>query len=216
MKLLVLAVLAACGLMPVAALAQHHGGHVGHDQPAANDVAAALAAPSLSKQQGPHGGNLSEGGGLRVETLLSPGGIRLYAYGRDGRPADLSAARGIATLQIKGDAKRYRYDLYPETTRDGATSLVSPVDLSQISGREVTLNYQLASLPSIDRRGVRLTTTATVPLSAAQKTAAAIERQAVCPVSGQALGSMGAPIPGPGRRGDGLCLLPRLCRPGAG
>ena len=196
MKLASFAVVAVCGLTPAVVWAQHenHGEHAGHGLPA-TDVAEALVSPVASAERGPRGGSLSKVGLLRVETLLSPGGIRLYTYNRDGHPSDLSSARGIATLQINGDAKRYRYDLYPDAARDGSTSLVAPVDLSQIGGREVTLTYQIASVPGTDRRGVRLTAAATVPLSAAQETAAAVEKQAVCPVSGQALGSMGAPIP---------------------
>lgn len=171
-------------------------------QPAAHQHAAAeshaehaMAEKPEPREEGPHGGTLSTVGDVKVETTIEPGGIRLFAYNAAGQPLDLRSVRGVATLQLKGDAKRYRYDLYPETRQDqSAESLAVSVDLSQVSGQPGELTFQLAGLTGNSRRPATFSTEFMGPLSEAQQTAAAIAEQKVCPVSGQPLGSMGDPI----------------------
>jgi YHS domain-containing protein len=151
----------------------------------------AVAKPAA----GPHGGSVQKVGKMRVESLLEPGGLRLFAYDSQGRSLDLRAARGLATLQIEDDAKRYRYDLFPELKKDkSAQSLAAAVDLSRLAGRQVEIRYQLVGISGAERRPTQFATSATIPLTSAQQVAAAIEAQKVCPVSGQPLGGMGKTI----------------------
>jgi YHS domain-containing protein len=153
--------------------------------------ATAAAKPAV----GPHGGSVQQVGTMQVETLIEPGGLRLFAYDSQGHPLDLRAARGLATLLIEGDSKRYRYDLFPEVNRDkSAQSLTAAVDLSRLAGRQVDVRYQLVGIPGAERRPAQFTVSATLPLTPVQLVAAAIEAQRVCPVSGQPLGGMGKPI----------------------
>ncbi|QDU57921.1 eL24 family ribosomal protein [Aeoliella mucimassa] len=159
--------------------------HAGHE----------MAEEPKQALPGPHGGVVSQAGDFQFETLLESGGIHLFAYNAQGQPLDVQQVRGAATLQLKGDAKRYRYDLYPEVEQDkSAKSLSVSVDLSRVAGREGELTFQLAGLASSNRRPVSFSTPFVGPLSEAQKTAAAIAAQGICPVSGQQLGSMGEPI----------------------
>jgi hypothetical protein len=138
---------------------------------------------------------VQQGGTMQFETLVEPGGLRLFAYDSQGRPLDLRAARGLATLQIERDAKRYRYDLFPEVKQaKSAQSLAATVDLSRLAGRRVEVRYQLVGIPGSERRPAQFATSATIPLTPAQQVAAAITAQKVCPVSGQPLGGMGKPV----------------------
>ena len=167
--------------------------HMQHASPA--ESSKPLATATAKPTTGPHGGMVRQVGSMRVETLVEPGGMRLFAFNRQGQPLDLRAARGLATLQVQGSAKRFRYDLFPETRKDGsAEAIAAVVDLSQLAGRQVSISYQLVGIPGAERRPTRLTTNTTVPLTAAQQVAAAIRAQKVCPVSGLPLGGMGKPI----------------------
>ena len=182
---LMMAVGVAVVATSVAAQEQH--GHVqqGEKRPA-----------ETTTQVGPHGGTVQVAGLLQVETVIEPGGLRLFVYDQKGQPVQLNRARGLAVLQVSGDKKRYRYDLYPEIGRDqSANSLAVAVDLTRIGGRDVRLAYQLVGVPGADRRPAKFTTVATVPMTEAQRAAAAIEAQGVCPVSGRPLGGMGKPVP---------------------
>ncbi len=144
------------------------------------------AAPSA----GPHGGTLQQVGTLQFETLVSQAGIQMFVFDRDGQPLSVEAGRGVASLRIEGNAKRYRYDLLP----DGKGGLAAPVNLSQIVGRQIELDFQLVGLPGSGRRTLSLQEVTTIPVGQQQLAAAAIARQKICPVSGKPLGSMGGPV----------------------
>lgn len=199
MTVKLIATYVACSGIATMAYAQHdhqqHGhGHQNSGPPASSPIVVTAAAENAAP--GPHGGHLQQVGTTQVETLVEPGGVRLFVYNLQGQSLDLRSARGLATLQIEGGAKRYRYDLFPEVGEDNsAESLTVAVDLSQIAGRQVDLKFQLVGLPGGERRPVQFAATATIPLTAAQQVAAAIQAQKVCPVSGQPLGGMGKPIP---------------------
>ena len=184
--------------------AQHqHGDEILHGTEHAAIQQELSPAPSDSKstnpddeEAGPHGGTMQALGSMQVETVVEQGGMRLYVYNEQGEPVELKRARGLATLQAAGDAKRYRYDLFPEIEQDqSAESIAVAVDLSRLAGREVTVAYQLVGIAGSERRPAKFISVATVPMTEAQKTAAAIEAQGVCPVSGQPLGGMGKPVP---------------------
>lgn len=182
----------AAMLLAATASAQHEHGA----QPAQTPTGPATAGERAQPAAGPHGGTVHRAGALRVETVLSPGGMRAFAYNAQGEPLELSGARGLATLRVEGDVKRRRYDLFPETRQDGsAASLAAAVDLSRIAGQPLAIDFQLVGVPGAQRRPVRFTANATAPMTEAQRVAAAIKAQGTCPVSGQPLGSMGDPIP---------------------
>ena len=63
-----------------------------------------------------------------------------------------------------------------------------------MAGRQVEVDIQLVGIPVTSDRRVAFQEVATVPASEQQLTAAAIERQKICPVSGKPLGDMGHPI----------------------
>ncbi len=182
--MLILRFIAACFVsvaITASAIAQHyHAGHEQHSQPAA----------------GPHGGSLQQVDNLQVETVLESGGLRLFVYDNQGKSVDVRAGRGTATLQIAGNAKKYRYDLFAKVGRGNvAPSLAAAVDLTPIAGTQVDLTYQIVGIPGAERRPLQFKTETIVPMTETQKVVAAIKAQGVCPVSGQPLGSMGKAIP---------------------
>jgi len=164
--------------------------HGSHTKPTVSDVAKPAA--------GPHGGVLKQLDAMQVETVIEPGGLRLFAYDSQGRAFDVRNARGLVMLQVAGDAKRYRYryDLFPEVAQNkSAASLAVAVDLSRIGGKPVELAYQIIGLPGAERRPIKFAASLTVPMTEAQQVASsAIAAQGVCPVSGQPLGGMGKPV----------------------
>lgn len=172
---------------------QHQGAHVAPGESQPSD---ASREPTESPTEvGPHGGTLQKVGGIQLETVIQPGGLEVFAYTADGKPMELGKARGLATLQVAGGAKRYRYDLFPDVGPDKrARSLAIAVDLSRIAGRQATVAYRIAGIGPDKRKLLRVTTAGVVPTTQAQLAAAAIESQKVCPVSGQPLGAMGKPI----------------------
>ena len=155
-----------------------------------------LVEKAQAGHTGLHGGEVQQVGDFMVETLIEPGGLHLFITDRSGKTLDLSGARGLATLQFEGKTKRYRYDLFPDVQEDKRTgSMAVTVDLSHMAGRNVKVSYQLVGIQASQRRPLQFSAAALVPMTEAQKVAAAIEAQRVCPVSGLTLGSMGSPIP---------------------
>ncbi|TWT35343.1 Archaeal TRASH domain protein [Posidoniimonas corsicana] len=171
----------------------HQHTESGSAVPAAAGAHGAGGATPAGK--GPHGGSLESADGMQLESVVDPGGVRVYAYNAQGQLLDLRNAKGVATLTLDGAAKRYRYDLFPEVGQDQAANALSVrVDLRQIAGREGTLRFQLVGLTD-NRRPTKFTTGFVGPVTEQQKVANAIAAQKVCPVSNQPLGSMGDPIP---------------------
>ena len=179
--------------------AQHeHGGT--HSQPsvqAATEATESDEAPGTGGELsiGSHGGAIQQVGSLTVEPVVEASGLKLFVYDDQGQPVELNKVRGVATLQVEAGAKRYRYDLFPDINKGNtATSLVAAVDLSRFAASHVSIDFQIIGLPGEERGALKFTSSSQVPLTEAQQVAAAIEAQEVCPVSGQPLGSMGAPI----------------------
>ena len=139
---------------------------------------------------GPHGGTLRVVEQIQTETVVRPGGIKVYLFSHSGQPIDPADGRGVATLRVSGNGKRYRYDLFP----GGDGSLSIPVNLSKLAGRQITVDYQLVGIEAAGKAVAAYRDVATVPANPAQQRAAAIARQKVCPVSGEPLGSMGKPV----------------------
>ena len=189
------AILLAMTAFAASACAQHkhdeHEGHAAEHGSATKSSAVEVVNPAAS----PHGGTLQQLDAMQVETVVAPGGLRLFAYDNQGQPLDLRNAKGLVALQIAGEAKKYRYDLFAEVGQDkSAGSLAVAVDLSRVGGRQVELEYQIVGLPGSGQRPAKFAVSAKVPMTEAQQVAAAIKAQGVCPVSGQPLGGMGKPV----------------------
>ncbi len=153
--------------------------------------AQAPAVDGRSQVGARHGGVTRDVGNMTAESLLHRGGIKLYLYNSAGELVPTRGVRGVVTLAVAGNAKRYRYQLFPAA--DGLLS--ASVDLSKIMGRQVELQFQTVGLKSNSgKRDVSYREVATVPAEDDQQVAAAIARQKLCPVSGKFLGSMGQPV----------------------
>jgi hypothetical protein len=125
-------------------------------------------AESTPARVGPHGGSLKVAGDLQLETVVDQGGIQMFACDRQGSPVSVDRGRGAAILRVEGNAKRYRYDLLP----DGKGSLLAPVNLSQIAGRQIEIDVQLVGVGS---SGVRFNEVATVPASETARAASLVQ-----------------------------------------
>ena len=136
---------------------------------------------------GPHKGTLKAVGNLQAETLVTTAGLKVYLYDLGGQPVSVQQSRGVARLSVEGNAKRYRYDLFP--SEDNA--LKADVDLSRVVGRQLTVDVQLvgAAPDTLAYQDVTVLSPAQSELDAV-----AIARQKVCVVSGKPLGSMGNPV----------------------
>jgi len=157
-----------------------------------------------SQRRGPHGGRLQTVETIRAETVAEPAGLQVYLYTRDGVPLQLNRARGVATVSVPGNPKRYRYEL----VWSGQQALAANIDLSRLAGLEIgirlqivgvtdqTLSYQtLLAVVNTEaetvtrgsaqvRPGVFKVTLADKPFIAAQKQ---------CPVMNEPLDAMGGP-----------------------
>ncbi|MEC8475388.1 MAG: hypothetical protein VXZ38_12100, partial [Planctomycetota bacterium] len=76
---------------------------------------------------------------LQVETTITESGIKI-SFRVDGRAGDViykdvGAARGVATLKVAGEAKRYRYDLLP----NGIGDLEANANLVRTRGKHLEL-----------------------------------------------------------------------------
>lgn len=158
--------------------------------PVTNSVKGTTGDPTKRPSLGPHSGALKQVSGLQLETVVSQGGIKLYAYEKSGMAVAVGQARGSASLLVEGNAKRYRYDLLP----DGKGGLAAVVNLSKVAGRQIEIEIKLVGIGASRGQTIALKEVATVPSSKLQLAANAIERQKLCPVSGKLLGSMGEPV----------------------
>lgn len=190
------------GLLAASARAQQGAATQKSQAPQTDAVSSAVPGDAKTKKQseesalGPHDGALRRFGDLQVEVLVEPDGLRLYIYNQQGQQVDVGNARGVAALRASGDAKRRRYELFPVLRKDKtAEALAATADLSPLAGKRVEIAFQVAGVPGAERRTTTFNVSANVAPSKQQRVAAAIAAQEVCPVSGQALGSMGEPIP---------------------
>ncbi|KLU02340.1 hypothetical protein RISK_005406 [Rhodopirellula islandica] len=172
-----LVVLLALASLPTTLIAQQAVPHAGNHQHAQHQTSTT----------GPHKGPLKAVGNLQAETLVTPAGLKVYLYDLGGQPVSVQQSRGVARLSVEGNAKRYRYDLFP--SEDNA--LKADVDLSRVVGRQLTVDVQLvgAAPDTLAYQDVTVLSPAQSELDAV-----AITRQKVCVVSGKPLGSMGNPV----------------------
>ena len=153
-----------------------------------------VARPSKQRipATGPYGGRIQTVDDLKCEVVFRPRHIRVYLYDLKGKPVSARRCRGTVSLQVDGRAKRFRFDLYPESTRGADDNcLFLAVDLSRIKNGTMQSSFSI----------VGVTQTSATVLAFSQSfqltptlEAQAIARQQICLVSGKTLGSMGQPI----------------------
>ena len=141
-------------------------------------------------QHGPHGGELAYAAATWHEVVFRPDGVRIFLYDAKGQPVDAARIAGQITLKVDGNPKPYTYALRPDTARGAETNaLTLALDLSKIPDGRMQTEFSISGIPGQSQ-----------PAQFAQRfhvtrTAdeLAIAQQKICPVSGKALGSMGAP-----------------------
>ncbi len=173
----ILVVLLTLASLPTTLFAQQPVPHAGNHQ----------NSQRQTSTTGPHKGTLKAVGSLQAETLVTTAGLKVYLYDLGGQPVSVQQSRGVARLSIEGNAKRYRYDLFP--SEDNALKV--DVDLSRVVGRQLTVDIQLvgAARDTLTYQDVTVLSPSQPELDAV-----AIARQKVCVVSGKPLGSMGNPV----------------------
>ena len=68
---------------------------------------------------GPHGGKVSQVGKNWCEVVYKKNGIHAYLYDAKGKKISSKNIRGSVTMTIKGNPKKYNYDLYPDSAVKG-------------------------------------------------------------------------------------------------
>jgi YHS domain-containing protein len=190
----------AAGLGPAWAQApggadhSHTDGHAGHDH-ADHDHGAGMAS------RGPHGGQVSEAGGIQFEVFYGPQETRLYPYNAQGQSISARGMGGEIIMRVRGNDQEYRFPLeYAQSQR--GDSLVARVDVSRVRDGDMQATFELRGLPSRSVPAARFAQTFALsrePLTVAvaELTAAdqpGIARQKICPVMDTPLGDHGAPI----------------------
>lgn len=147
-------------------------------------------AAAAKTQHGPHGGELAYAAATWHEVVFRPDGVRVFLYDGKGQPVDVSRIGGQITMTVDGNPKPYTYPLRPDTTRGAAiNTLHLALDLSKVPDGRMQTEFSISGIPS-QSQPARFAQKFYITRSAAE---VAIAQQRICPVSGNALGSMGAP-----------------------
>jgi hypothetical protein len=182
-------------------------------------------APPPQTSLSPRGGTLAKTEHYQFEVFLYKTGLRIFPSDAAGKPIAVSSLTGTATFALPGAPKPFVYPLQAPGPAGGPapTSLDLGVDLSKVPVSGTNVTFDIKGLPDqaepaatftvpfvltggatteTPRRVVPATLTITRSTAADQ---AAINAQRVCKVSGEPLGSMGAPIKV--TRGDRVIFL---------
>ncbi len=188
----------------VAAGAEHAGHeHSGHAASAGEDHSGHRGAASApSAQPGPHGGQITPVEGGAFEVVYWPKEIRVYLYDAEGRPLSAERVAGEVALQVRGVERVFRYPLKYVASPAGSGQhdhLAVAVDVSQVRDGDMKASFQFTRLPFAqpEARFVQTFALSRLAVILAKLEAAdqaGIDRQKVCPVTGEELGSMGEPI----------------------
>jgi YHS domain-containing protein len=180
------------GLLAAAVTAWSYGSSIAADE-----------GKAAQPQPAPHGGQVTASHSLNFEVVYLPLEIRVYVYGVMPTPASAKGVSGNVVLQPPHDPHSLRLALkYVAQAAGQQDYLSAAVDMRHVKPGDLTAAFTLADLPQQDRAGATFTQAVVVSqpkprvvLAAADPAdQAIIARQRVCPVSGAALGSMGAPI----------------------
>jgi hypothetical protein len=139
----------------------------------------------------------------QFEVVIRKDGVNLYPMGQHGAPVDASRLTGTVTFTLPGASKPFNYRLRTAAPAAGRTpdSLGLVVDLTKVPTTGSKVTFQIAGLPDAAEPAA----TFTVPFTLAEAVAItftratradqkAIAAQKVCKISGEELGTMGAPI----------------------
>lgn len=141
-------------------------------------------------QYGPHGGELAYAATIWHEVVFKSDSVRVFLYNAQGQPVDVARLTGQITMTVDGNAKPYTYPLRPDATRGAATNVLHlALDLSKVPDGRMKTAFTISGLPG-QQQAAHFTQRFHITRSAAE---VAIATQKICPVSGKALGSMGAP-----------------------
>lgn len=150
----------------------------------------------------PHGGVMAKSKRHQFEVVFRKDGLAVYPSGPDGKPLDAARLSGTATFYHPNSPQPW-FSRPIRAGGAGATGapLALSLDLSKVPTTSAKVVFEVSGLSD----PAETTATFTVPFALsgvagvtfAKATAAdqgAIAAQKVCPVSGEALGSMGGPI----------------------
>ena len=141
-------------------------------------------------QHGPHGGELAYAAATWHEVVFRPDGVRVFLYDGKGQPVDASPVTGEITMTVDGHPKPYTYALRPDTTPGAAVNTLHlALNLSKVPDDRMRTEFSISGIPG-QSQPARFAQKFRITRSAEE---VAIAQQKVCPVSGKALGSMGAP-----------------------
>lgn len=138
----------------------------------------------LSAEVGPAGGTLQTVGEYKVETVVMPKGLMFTVYDLQGNSVDASKATGNLTLKIGDNPKEFSYALRQLKNRAVGVA----VDLSKVAGQTLHIDVVVEGIAADPMRFH-----STGKLGGGLSDALLISLQKTCPVTGEKLGSMGAP-----------------------
>jgi hypothetical protein len=168
------------------------------------DVSRAHADPV--RGSAPHGGTLEKTKHYQFEVVCAADGIKVYAYGMEGKPLDGSKLTGTATFYHPSSPKPW-FDRPLRAVAVGpgqaASSLNLTTDLSKVPAKGVKVVIEITGLPDPDEATSTITVAYSVPsvspavitfTKATSADQAAISAQKVCKISGGDLFAMGGPV----------------------
>jgi hypothetical protein len=161
----------------------------------------------------PRGGILARTGRHQFEVFFYKTGVRVFPRDADEKPVAASSLTGTASFSLPGAPKPFDYTLQAAAAGNSGApgSLDLAVDLSKVPDSGTKVSFQINGLVDPAEPSATFTVPFTLTASAAapvrtvvpasltitRSTAAdqaEINAQRVCKVSGEPLGSMGAPV----------------------
>jgi hypothetical protein len=157
----------------------------------------------------PHGGQATEVKPFSFEVVYRPKEIRVYIYDAARSPKSAKDVKGEIAVQASDKKDTTHASLtYVATPADSGEQnyLTAAVDFSNVRDGDRTVTFKLENLPFPDSQSQKQPVSfsqnfvlSKVKLRVTEATVgegdkAGIERQQVCPVTGEKLGSMGDPV----------------------
>lgn len=140
-------------------------------------------------KKGPNGGSLTKVGASTVETVVHSGGIKFIVTDGHGKPLAAESGKGSLTLKVGTSSKGYKFQLKPIDDH----TLGAAINLSKVEGHVLHLNVELQGVATSALKFHAIGKYHANVDGKSVSDEVLISLQGVCPVSGQKLGSMGAP-----------------------
>ena len=175
-------------------------------------VSTSRAQDGQNHGNGPRGGVLERTGHYHFEVVLTTVGVRVYAYGMDGKPLDAAGLSGTVTFYHPNSARPW-FNRPLSATGQSKISLDCAINLSKVPASGAKAAFEISGLPDPAEPSASFTVPFTLsqvapaatirpaPVPAAITYAVAsradqpaIQAQRVCAVTGNSLGSMGTPL----------------------